>query len=226
MFGLFRSAPEWVHFLDIREGNICFLLRHPRKAGEKMRVRFPLTLPAPNDKRDVSVTLTACRPSRGGGHIGVAEPNLAPAERLELAETLRNYCLVGAREQLAEVRQTERSRVSLRVLGRHLPFYRAVALDLTPGGLKLHCQGPLEVGRVMELRIETDVPNLPDIVVNARVAWTLVEAQPADSSVRSCVAGMQFLSLNIGQLAQLGTYLSVVAKRSNDERITHRLVRD
>lgn len=72
MFNLFRAAPEWVHFIDIREGNICFLLHKPRKAGARMRLRFPLTRPAPHDKLDVSVTITACRGARGGEYIGVA----------------------------------------------------------------------------------------------------------------------------------------------------------
>lgn len=224
MLNFFRSAPEWVHFLDIREGNICFLLRQPKKAGAKMRVRFPLTRPAPHDKLDVSVTITACRASRGDGYIGVAEPNLPPSERLELAETLRKYCLVRAPEQLAEVRQTERTQVSLRVMGRHLPFYRAVSLDLTPGGMKLHCQGALEVGTVMELRIETDVASVGDIMVKARVAWTLNAPHPDDKGIRTCVAGMQFLSPADGQVKQLHKYFSEVAKRGEAERVAHRLV--
>jgi len=221
MLNFFRSAPEWVHFIDIREGNICFLLRQPKKAGAKMRLRFPLTRPAPHDKLDVSVTVSACRTSRGEGYIGVAQPNLPPAERLELAETLRKYCLVRAPEQLSEVRQTERTRVSLRVMGRHLPFYRAVALDLTPGGMKLDCQGPLEVGSVLDLQIDTDVPRVGDIVVKARVAWTLIQNQ--DSENRTCLAGMQFLSPNGGQLAQLQAYLAAVAERGDEPQVTHRL---
>ncbi len=219
MLNFFRSAPEWVHFIDIREGNICFLLRQSKKAGSKMRVRFPLTLPAPKDKLDVSVTVTACRPSRGDGYIGVAQPNLPPTERNELAETLRKYCLVRAPEQLAEVRQTERTRVSLRVMGRNLPYYRAVALDLTPGGMKLDCQGPLQVGSVMELLIDTDVTSVGEIVVNARVAWTLIAPQTADSEIRSCVAGMQFLAPNQGQMAKVNSYLSAVAKRAENEQV-------
>jgi hypothetical protein len=224
MFYFFRPAPEWVHFIDIREGNICFLLRQPRKAGAKMRLRFPLTRPVPNDKLDVSVTVTACRASRGEGYIGVAQPNLPPAERLKLAEILRKYCLVQAPEQLTEVRQTERTRVSLRVMGRHLPSYRAVALDLTPGGMKLDCQGPLEVGSVMELVIDTDVASVGEIRVRARVAWTLTPPQPEDAAVRSCIAGMQFLSPDGRQMSQLDSYLAVAAKRKEEEAVTHRLV--
>lgn len=216
MFNLFRSAPEWVHFIDIREGNICFLLRQPRKAGAKMRLRFPLTRPVPNDKLDVAVTVTACRPSRGEGYIGVAQPNLPPAQRLELAETLRKYCLVRAPEQLTEVRQTERTRVSLRVMGRHLPAYRAVALDLTPGGMRLDCQGPLQVGSVMELQLDTDVASVGNIQVRARVAWTLTPPQAEKDAVRSCLAGMQFLSPDEGQRARLESYLSAVAKRGEE----------
>ena len=48
MLNLFRSAPEWVHFIDIRESSICFLLQHPCKAGTQMRLRFPLNLPSPH----------------------------------------------------------------------------------------------------------------------------------------------------------------------------------
>ena len=226
MLNLFRSAPEWVHFIDIREGSICFLLQRPCKIGTQMRLRFPLTRPSPHDKLDVSVTISACRASRGDGSIGVAEPNLPPAERLELADTLRKYCLVRAPEHLVEVRQTERSRVSLRVMGRHLPFYRAVALDLTPGGMKLHCQGMMQVGDVMELLIDTDVASVGEVQVKCRVAWTLADPQAEDSAIRSCIAGMQLVSLQERKLAQVQAYLQAIAKRDDDGRVSHRLARD
>lgn len=218
MFSWLRPS-EWVHFIDIRNGQISFLLRHPRKAGDTMRVRFPLSLPPPNNRRDVSVMLTACRPSRGGGYIAVAQPLLSPAKTLELTETLRKYCLVEAREQLSEVRQTDRSRISMRVLGRDLPFYRAVALDLSPGGMKLRCQGLLEVGKVMELRVESDVAGLPDMVFTARVAWMLMETAE-ESSTRTCVAGMAFVDLKEGQEKLLKTYLQRIAHREVTDRVT------
>ena len=226
MLNLFRSAPEWVHFIDIRESSICFLLQHPCKVGTQMRLRFPLNLPSPHDKLDVSVTISACRHSQKDGYIGVAEPNLPFAERLELADTLRKYCLVRAPEQLREVRQTERSRVSLRVMGRHLPFYRAVALDLTPGGMKLHCQGMLRVGDVMELLIDTDVASVGEVQVKCRVVWTVADPQAEDSAIRSCHAGMQLVSLQGRKLAQVQAYLQAIAKRGEDERVSHRLARD
>ena len=191
-----------------------------------MRLRFPLNLPSPRDKLDLSVTISACRISRGDGYIGVAEPNLPFVERLEVADTLRKYCLVRAPEQLAEVRQTERKSVSLRVMGRHLPFYRAVALDLTPGGMKLHCQGMLQVGDVMELLIDTDVASVGEIQVKGRVAWTLDDPQAEDSVIRSCITGMQLVSLQERKLAQVQAYLQAIAKRGDDERVSHRLARD
>lgn len=226
MLNLFRSAPEWVHFIDIRESSICFLLQHPCKVGTQMRLRFPLSRPSPHDKLDVSVTVSACRHSRREGYIGVAEPNLPPAEQLEVADTLRKYCLVRAPEQLAEVRQTERSRVSLRVMGRHLPFYRAVALDLTPGGMKLHCQGMVQVGDVMELLMDTDVASVGEVQVKGRVVWALADPQAEDSAIRSCVAGIQLIPMQERKLAQVQAYLKAIAKRGDDERVSHRLAID
>lgn len=222
MFGLFRPAPEWVHFIDIREGKISVLLPQARKPGDKMRLRFPLSLPAPNNRLDVSVKVTACRPAQGAGYIGIAEPQLDPAETEQLAETLRRHCLAEAREQQTQVRQTDRTRISLRVLGRQIPFYRAVALDLSPGGLKLHCQGPVPVGSVMELCLESDVPGVRDMVIKARVAWTLTPPTTEDTA-RTCVAGMQFVDVDPRQQAQLQSYLTAVSKREV-EGVTHRLV--
>jgi hypothetical protein len=221
MFGLFRGpGPESVHFIDMREGKISFLLQRPKSPGVTMKVRFPLIPAAQTTRLDVAVTVTACRPApAGAGHICVAEPQLSPSDTVKLAETLSLYCISGARE-IGQVRQTDRSRISLRVLGRQIPYYRAVASDLSPGGIKLHCQGELEIGTVVDLNMEMDVPGMKDFLVRSRVAWTL-----CDETKTQCTAGMQFLDLDRRRQIQLQRYLEAVADRGIGP-VTHQLSRE
>lgn len=209
MFGLFKAAaPEHVHFIDMREGQISFLLSRPKSPGTHMKVRFPLIPAAQTSRLDVGVTVNACRPARTAvGHVCVAVPQLSPAETLKLAETLSLYCISGARE-LGEVRQTDRSRVSLRALGRRIPYYRAVASDLSPGGVRLHTQGPMDEGDVVEVKLELDVPGMKDFDAKARVAWTLW-----DETKSQCAAGMQFLDLDRRRQIQLQRYLEAIGDR-------------
>lgn len=221
MFGLFKSAPESVHFIDMREGKISFLLTRPKEPGTTMKVRFPL-LPAAQTRRlDVAVTVTACRAARGAsGYICVAEPQMTPAETRELAVTLSLYCVSGARA-MGEVRQTDRSRISLRVLGRQIPFYRAVASDLSPGGVRINTQGRLAVGDVVDLKLELDLPGMTDMMVKSRVAWTLCDNEDA----MACSSGLQFLDLDRKGQVQIQRYLDALEKRETGQ-VTHRLARE
>lgn len=217
VFGLFKAAPEFVHFIDMREGKISFLLTRAKAPGTTMKVRFPLIPAAQTARLDVAVTVTACRPARGAeGFVCVAEPQLGPVETMKLAETLSLYCISGARE-LGEVRQTDRSRISLRVLGRQIPYYRAVGSDLSPGGIRIHCQGELELYTVVDLKLEMDVPGFKDVELRSRVAWTL-----CDETKTQCTAGMQFLDLDRRRQLLLQRYLEAVTDREVNP-VTHKL---
>ena len=170
-----------------------------------------------DNRLDVAVTVTACRTARGAvGFVCVGEPRLSPPETAKLAETLALYCISGARD-MGEVRQSDRSPIGLRVLGRQVPYYRAVASDLSPGGVRLHCQGELEIGTVVELKIELDVPGSKDFLSMARVVWST-----CDELKTQCTAGLQFLELDRRRQFQLKRYLEEVKDRSSGQ-VTHRL---
>jgi hypothetical protein len=221
MFGLFQSTPESVHFIDMREGRISFLLTQPKRAGATMKVRFPLLPQAQTRRLDVAVTVTACRAARGAsGFICVAEPQMSPQDTAKLAETLSQYGVSEAAATLGEVRQTDRSRISLRVLGREIPYFRAVALDLSPGGVRVHCQGKLAAGKLLEVKLELDLPSLPALTVQARVAWTLTN--PDDSTFTS---GLQFVDLSVHQRKVVDLYLAGVGKRDFGQ-VQHRLSKE
>lgn len=221
MFGLFQSTPESVHFIDMREGRISFLLTQPKRPGATMKVRFPLLPQAQTRRLDVAVTVTACRPARGaGGYICVAEPQMNPQETAKLAETLSLYGVSEAAATLGEVRQTDRSRISLRVLGREIPYFRAVASDLSPGGVRVHCQGKLAVGQVIDIKLELDLPSLPDLTVKGRVAWTLTDPEGSTFS-----SGLQFWDLTPSQQKVVDLYLAGLAKRDFGQ-VQHRLAKE
>lgn len=192
----------------MREGLISFLLPSARAPGTTMKVRFPLIPAAQTTRLDVSVTVSACRPARGArGYVCVAKPRMSPAETLKLAETLALYCISGVRDT-DQVRQTNRTPVSLRVLGREIPYYRAVASNLSPGGILIHCQGEMELSTVIELKIELDVTGLKDFNALGRVAWTLY-----DETRTQWAVGMTFLELDRRRQIHLQRYLEAADER-------------
>ena len=203
----------------MREGLISFLLPFAKAPGTSMKVRFPLIPAAQTTRLDVAVTVSACRPARGGqGYVCVAKPRMTPAETLKLAETLSLYCISGARDT-DQVRQTNRTPVSLRVLGREIPYYRAVASNLSPGGVLIDCQGEMELHKVFELKIELDVVGLKDFNALGRVAWTL-----CDETKTQWATGLTFLDLDRRRQVHLQRYLEAAEDREI-KPATHRLSR-
>jgi len=202
----------------MRGGLISFLLPSAKAPGTTMKVRFPLIPAAQTTRLDVSVTVSACRPGREKGYVCVAKPRMSPKETLELAETLSLYCISGARAT-DQVRQTDRTPVSLRVLGRQIPYYRAVASNLSPGGVSISCQGELELHTVIELKIELDVSGMKDFTALGRVAWTL-----CDETKTQWAAGMTFLELDRRRQVHLQRYLEAADERAGIPTV-HRLSR-
>ena len=64
-----------------------------------------------------------------------------------------------------------RSGRRLRVLSAELPSFLALTHDISRSGLSLEVKGSLQVGAVLNLQVELDMPGQNPLGVKARVAW-------------------------------------------------------
>jgi hypothetical protein len=109
------------------------------------------------------------------------------------------------KKEEAITRDSERFDVTVRVKSRQLPGYRALTLDISGSGLQIETEGLLEKGKILELEMEFDRPELPDFTCPAQVMWA-----KTDDSRRQHLAGLAFQPETHEQklnLARMGTVL-------------------
>lgn len=88
----------------------------------------------------------------------------------------------------AEVRGARRIPCRIRVMGRELPAFRGMTVDFSVSGMQVELEGPVEVGQVLDVRLDFELPTLESVECCARVAWCRQE------HARSYRAGMEFLN--------------------------------
>ena len=109
------------------------------------------------------------------------------------------------KKEEAITRDSERFDVIVRVKSRQLPGYRALTLDISGSGLQIETEGLLEKGKILDLEMEFDRPELPDFTCPAQVMWA-----KTDDSRRQHLAGLAFQPETHEQklnLARMGTVL-------------------
>lgn len=217
MFGLF--TPESVLFIDQREATLTFLTARAKKAGQTVKVRFDLPGAPKPGRLDLSVRVQTSRPiSTGQGHICVGTLLSATEALGSIEDNLRTFC---KRPDMGFAgRRSERLPISLRVMGRELPGFGAVTVDISLHGVRLVCQGPIKQGLLANLVVESDIGSVGKLHLRARAIWS------ADNpSGRGVLAGFEFFDLVGPAHEELEKYhKSLTARLKGD--VMHRQIMD
>ncbi|MHB2020018.1 MAG: PilZ domain-containing protein, partial [Candidatus Xenobia bacterium] len=89
-----------------------------------------------------------------------------------------------------ERRRAGRHRVAFQVMGKDLPGYKAMAMDLSVLGVRLRMEGEIAVGTTLDLHLDFDVFSLPGITAHAEVRWCV-----PNPDGKGWVAGLEFVRL-------------------------------
>lgn len=216
MFGFF--GPEVVKFVDMREALVTFVAARPKKAGTSCKVRF--SLPGSKTKKvDLNLRIVTSRPSSGSqGHICVGFVVMSEEFLGELEDLLRSY---GERPDLGMAsRRSPRLPISLKTMGRELPGFSCVTIDISQHGVRLNCHGPMKQGQVVNLILESDVASVDNMGVRGRVVWCR-----ENKEVKGYLVGVEFVEVTPAQADALERYNKSLAGRLRGN-VMHRQIAD
>ena len=216
MFGLF--GPEVVKFVDMREALITFVSARPKKAGTACKVRF--ALPGSKTKKvDLNFRIVTSRPSTGAeGHICVGFVMMSEEFLGELEDLLRSF---AERPNLGiAARRSQRLPISLKTMGRELPGFSCVTVDISEHGVRLNCHGAMKQGQVVNLVLESDVASVDNFGVRGRVVWCR-----ENKEVKGYLIGVEFVEVTPAQADALERYNKSLAGRLRGN-VMHRQIAD
>ncbi|MBS2036687.1 PilZ domain-containing protein [bacterium] len=216
MFGFF--GPERVKFVDMREALITFVSARPQKPGSACKVRFELP-GAKTKKVDIKMRIVTTRPSTGAtGHICVGFAIMSEEYLPELEDLLRSF---APRPDLGmAARRSPRLPISLKTMGRELPGFSCVTVDISQHGVRLNCHGPLKQGQIVNLVLESDVSSVSNISVRGRVVWCRENRE-----VKGHLVGIEFVEVTAAQADALERYNKSLAGRLKGN-VMHRQIAD
>ncbi|MBX3165915.1 MAG: PilZ domain-containing protein [Candidatus Eremiobacteraeota bacterium] len=216
MFGFL--GPEIVKFVDMREALLTFVCARAKKAGSACKVR--LVLPGCKTKKvDLNLRIVTSRPSSGAkGHICVGFVIMSEEFLGELEDLLRSY---AERPDLGmAARRSPRLPISLKTMGRELPGFSCVTVDISQHGVRLNCHGAMKQGQVVNLILESDVASVDNMRVRGRVVWCR-----ENKEVKGYLVGVEFVEITPAQADALERYNKSLAGRLRGN-VMHRQIAD
>lgn len=209
--------PEQVQFVDLRQSELTFVSRYPKRPAPR-KIRIPLS-GGPRKYLDLTVYTLTSRPAGNNlCHLCIGRLALAPDEIAEVGELLERYatrCNLGSM-----ARRSERIAIGLKVKSRELPGYCGLSVDLSRHGLGLSCSSALPPGRVLTLDIEPDSGHSHPLRLKGQVVWCR-----EDHRQRRFLAGIEFIDLANTQSESLRLYLRQLERREQT-KLLHRQLFD
>ena len=91
-------------------------------------------------------------------------------------------------EQEESGRKQSRLDGRFRAISRDLPDFMGVTIDISESGVQIETRGPVEVGKVIDMRIEAEMSDWAFVAFRAKVMWCKPDK-------RSCLVGMRYEGL-------------------------------
>jgi hypothetical protein len=197
MLGFLNSV---VDVVELADGRMVF--RSSRKFAEGKRFSVKAALqPGSSQLSTLDVEILTGRPAEQGGilYVGFVHSQVAGVE-------------VHNDSAAAAVRRASRYALGARVMSRHLPGYRGSTIDMSRTGLQLESDGPIELHQVLELNMDFDRVDLPNLTCHAEVTW----CRPAAGSDRYRV-GLQFTPTSLTEQQRIDAVANFFEQRSHTD---------
>ncbi len=148
-------------------------VRSGKKAHKLGRTqKFVLLVPVEGkvEKINVEIIVDACRPlpKEQGGSVVSGRLLVDEAQLSNLTSILR---FVEPVDLGRAARRSRRVEKSLRVLSQEIPGFRGVTVDVSLHGLQLKIEGPMEAGQYLNIQLELEKPDLPQLTLQGVVVW-------------------------------------------------------
>lgn len=184
MFGLF--GPEKVEYLDLNEAVLTYRSRKKKhKIGSAVKIGLQVPLEGAVETLKLEVVLDSFRMLPDGSSLVVGHVVAQPHELTTLGDLMASV----PKPDLGRLaRRSERIPVGMRLLSQQLPGFRAVSVDLSLHGAQIQCDGALELGSYLNVTLELEMPDLPQLTLQALVVWCRAE----EDRRKAYRAGLEF----------------------------------
>lgn len=166
----FLFPPEVVEFVSLVDRRLTFKCKKAYKSGQTVRVRVEIPTEAGPQTIQLPVVVTSQRAIPGEKmRIAVSD---VPAGSNILAQ-IRQVMDTAAVTQKGDAgaRRRPRHRLSLRLLSKDLPGFKALSVDYNALGLQIQTEGEIPVGKILALNIELEGGNMPRVLCQGKVCW-------------------------------------------------------
>lgn len=184
MFGLF--GPEKVEYLDLSEAVLTYRSRKKKhKIGTAVKIGLQVPLEGAVTTLKLEVVLDSFRLLPDGSALVVGHVVAQPHELESLTELMASV----PKPDLGRLaRRSERIPIGMRLLSQQLPGFRSVSVDLSLHGAQIQCDGPLEVNSYLNVTLELEMADMPQLTLQALVVWCRVE----EDRRKAYRAGLEF----------------------------------
>ena len=149
-----------VELVDLKEGKLVFRSNRNYAAGKEVDVRVSLP-PGSGKVTNLRIKVESCRKLENGGLLYAARV-LGTGSDLEAS---------GTQVHDPSMRKASRHNVGVRVMSKQLPGYRALTIDLSRTGMQLEIDKRIDTGQTIQLNLEFDRVDLPNMDIDAKVVW-------------------------------------------------------
>jgi hypothetical protein len=166
----FLFPPEVVEFVSLVDRRLTFKTKKAYKSGQNVRVR--VEVPTENGPQTVQipVVVTSQRPIPGEKmRIAVSEVPMGSHQIAQIRQVMDTAKM--AENTGVGARRRPRHRLSLRLLSKDLPGFKALSVDYNALGLQIQAEGEIPTGKVIALNIELEGGNLPRVLCQGKVCW-------------------------------------------------------
>lgn len=173
MFGLF--GPDKVEFVEMSDTILTYRSRKKKqKLGVLQKIGLQFIADGAPQTVNIDVVPDSFRLLPDSSTLVISHAVGKPQELNFLFDLLAS----APRPDLGRLaRRSERLPLSLRILSQQLPGYRAVSIDISLHGVQIQCEGLLQVNTYMNLTLELEQPDLPQLTLQALVVWARTEEE-------------------------------------------------
>lgn len=166
----FLFPPDVVEFVSLVDRRLTFKCKKAYKAGQTVRVKFEVPTETGPQKMQIPVVVTSLRNVEGEKlRIAVSEVPMGSHHLAQIRQVLDSAKM--AENTGAGGRRRPRIRLSLRLLSKDLPGFKAISVDYNALGLQIQTEGEMERGKIIALNLELEGGNIPRVLCQAKVCW-------------------------------------------------------
>lgn len=184
----FLFPPEVVEFVSLQDRRLTFKTKKAYKSGQTVRIRVEVPTQNGPQKVQIPVVVTSQRPVAGEkDRIVVSEVPMGSNQLAAIRQVMDTAKMV--QNSGIGARRRPRHRLSLRLLSKDLPGFKALSVDYNALGLQIQTEGEIPKDKILALNIELEGGNMPRVLCQGKVCWcTQVER-------KRYLIGVEFVNL-------------------------------